>query len=259
MPKSVAMLSDVHGVLPALRAVLAEPEVAGADAVVLLGDLASGPLPVPTLDLLTGLGDRAIWIAGNAERELLELAAGADIEPPDEISAWAARQLRPDHLDLIAALPRSATITVDGLGDVLCCHATPRDDAEVALVDSSIPRWQEVLTGVAETVRTVACGHTHMPFVRLVDRRTVVNPGSVGMPYGSTGAHWALLGGSGGPSISLRRTEYDAEAAAREIIAESSYPDVAAWVDFFVARPHRIWKRWPRSARETAADRPLWT
>jgi predicted phosphodiesterase len=229
------MLSDVHGVLPALRAVLAEPDVADADAVVLLGDLASGPLPVQTLDLLTGLGDRAIWIAGNGERELLELAQGADIEPPDEISVWAAQQLRPDQLDLIAALPRTATITVDGLGDVLCCHATPRDDAEVALVDSPIPRWQEVLAGVAETVRTVACGHTHMPFVRLVDRRTIVNPGSVGMPYGSTGAHWALLGD--GPSISLRRTEYDTAAAAEEIIAESSCPDVAAWVDFFVRAP----------------------
>jgi predicted phosphodiesterase len=235
MPKSVAMLSDVHGVLPALRAVLAEPEVAGADAVVLLGDLASGPLPVQTLDLLTGLGDRAIWIAGNGERELLELAGDADAEAPDEISRWAARQLRPDQLDLIAALPRTATVSVDGLGEVLCCHATPRDDAEVALVDSPIPRWQDVLAGVAETVRTVACGHTHMPFVRLVDRRTIVNPGSVGMPYGSTGAHWALL--SGGPSISLRRTEYDAPLAAEEIIAESSFPDVAAWVDFFVRAP----------------------
>ena len=74
-----------------------------------------------------------------------------------------------------------------------------------------------------------------MPFVRLVDRRTIVNPGSVGMPYGSTGAHWALLGD--GPSISLRRTEYDAPAAAEEIIAESSFPDVAAWVDFFVRAP----------------------
>ena len=237
MPATVAVLSDVHGVLPALRAVLAEPDVANADAVVLLGDLASGPLPVQTLDLLTGLGERAIWIAGNGERELLELARGADVEPPDEISVWAAKQLRPDQLDLIAALPRTEMLAVDGLGDVLCCHATPRDDAEVALVDGSVQRWQDVLSCVTGTVRTVVCGHTHMPFVRLVDRRTIVNPGSVGMPYGSTGAHWALLGGSQGPSISLRRTEYDAQAAAEEIIAASSCPDVAAWVDFFVRAP----------------------
>ena len=53
---TVAVLSDVHGVLPALEAVLAEPEVLAADAVVLTGDLAAGPMPVPTLDLLASLG-----------------------------------------------------------------------------------------------------------------------------------------------------------------------------------------------------------
>ena len=237
MPDSVALLADVHAVLPALRAVLAEPEVADADAIVLLGDLASGPQPAETLDLLTGLGERAIWISGNGERELAELASGADVEPPDEISAWAARQLRPGHIDLLAALPLTETIDVRGLGQVLCCHATPRDDVEMALVDSAVPRWQEVLTGVPDPIRTVVCGHTHMPFLRLVDRRTIVNPGSVGMPYGTTGAHWALLGGHDQPSISLRRTEYDADAAAEEIIASSAYPEVAAWVDFFVRAP----------------------
>lgn len=237
MPNSVALLADVHAVLPALRAVLAEPEVADADAIVLLGDLASGPQPVETLDLLAGLGERAIWISGNGERELVELARGHDIEAPDEISSWAARQLRPDQVELLAALPLTGTIGVRGLGEVLCCHATPRDDREMALVDSGVTRWQEVLAGVPESVRTVACGHTHMPFVRLVDRRTIVNPGSVGMPYGSTGAHWALLGGRDQPSISLRRTGYDAHAAAEEIIAGSAFPDVAAWVDFFVRAP----------------------
>lgn len=237
MPNSVALLADVHAVLPALRAVLAEPEVADADAIVLLGDLASGPQPVETLDLLTSLGERAIWISGNGERELVELARGHQIDVPDEISGWAADQLRPDQVELLAALPLTGTVAVSGLGDVLCCHATPRDDLEMALVDSSVARWQEVLAPVPESVRTVACGHTHMPFVRLLDRRTIVNPGSVGMPYGSLGAHWALLGGRDQPSISLRRTEYDAGAAAEEIIAGSAFPDIAAWVDFFVRAP----------------------
>ena len=41
---------------------------------------------------------------------------------------------------------------------------------------------------------TVVCGHTHMPFVRLAHGRLVINPDSIGTPYGWTGAHWALLG-----------------------------------------------------------------
>jgi predicted phosphodiesterase len=189
---------------------------------------------VETLDLLASLGERAVWISGNGERELVTIAEGGHIDPPDEITSWAAGRLRPDQVELLAALPLTETLSVSGLGDVLCCHATPRDDVEMALVDSSVARWQEVLAGVPEPVRTVVCGHTHMPFVRLVDRRTIVNPGSIGMPYGSIGAHWALLGGHDRPSISLRRTEYDARAAAEEIIAGSAFPDIAAWVDFFV-------------------------
>jgi len=237
MLTTIAVLADLHGVLPALRAVLAEPQVVEADAVVLLGDLASGPQPVETLDLLRSLGDRAIWVSGNADRELVELADGNDIEIPDAITAWAAAQLRPDQRDLLAGLPLTARCSVLGIGEVLCCHATPRDDTEVALVDSAVERWQEVLAGVPAEVGTVVCGHTHMPFLRLVDRRTVVNPGSVGMPYGSVGAHWALLGGDAQPSISLRRTSYDQHAAAEEIIANSAFPDVGEWVDFFVRRP----------------------
>src|ERR1700729_4478298 len=76
MVASVAVLSDIHGVLPALEAVLAEPEVAAADRIVLTGDLAAGPQPRETLDRLDSLGDRALWIRGNADRELVQLARG---------------------------------------------------------------------------------------------------------------------------------------------------------------------------------------
>src|SRR3984957_17122212 len=84
-----------------------------------------------------------------------------------------------------------------------------------------------VAGGVPEPV--VVLGHTHMPFDRLAAGRRVVNPGSVGMPYGHPGAAWALLG----PGIWLRRTRYDTAAAA-EVIAASRYPDGAAWAREYV-------------------------
>ena len=228
--RSVAVLADIHGVLPALEAVLAEPDVAAADRVVLAGDLAAGPQPVATLDLLTGLGDRALWIRGNADRELVEYARGERADMPDEVSAWAAGQLRPDQLDLLARLPLSATLEVAGLGRVLFCHATPRDDEEVALVDSRLARWADVFGGLPAEVTTVVCGHTHMPFARLAHGRLVVNPGSVGMPYGQAGAHWALLG----PGAALRCTRFDADAACAQVAAGSSFPGAAEWADYFI-------------------------
>ncbi|MGH3763514.1 metallophosphoesterase family protein [Actinophytocola sp.] len=76
MPDTVAVLSDIHGVLPALDAVLAEPDVRDADVVVLPGDIATGPQPVPTLDLLMSMGERVRWVSGNCERVLVEHARG---------------------------------------------------------------------------------------------------------------------------------------------------------------------------------------
>lgn len=135
MLNRVAVLSDIHGVLPALEAVLAEPEVSAADRIVLTGDIIAGPQPTQVLDLLISLGDRIVWISGNADRELLEYRRGQRDSIPDPIAPWAAEQLREDHLDHLGQLSRSVSLPVRGLGKTLFCHATPRDDEEVVLVD----------------------------------------------------------------------------------------------------------------------------
>src|SRR5918998_2620112 len=194
----IAVLSDIHGVLPALEAVLAEPAVRSADRIVLTGDHAAGPMPVETLDALAALGDRAIWVRGNADRELVTLHDGGETTIPDPVAPWAAGQLRPDQVARLDALPLTVTLDLGRFGRTVFCHATPRNDEEVVLVDSRPARWAEVYSTVDESVSTVVCGHTHMPFVRLVNRRLVINPGSVGMPYGGCGAHWALLDATDG-------------------------------------------------------------
>ncbi len=231
MSTSVAVLSDIHGVLPALDAVLAEPDVQAADRIVLTGDIAAGPLPVQTLDRLAGLGERALWVRGNADRELVALAGGADTEIPDPIAPWAAAQLRPDQVSLLAELPHPATLDIDGFGTVLFCHGTPRDDDEVVLVDTRMEHWAEVLSTVDSGISTVVCGHTHMPFLRLAHGRLVVNSGSVGMPYGQVGAHWSLLAHG---QVALRRTLFDIDAACAQLARTSGYPAAAEWADYFL-------------------------
>jgi putative phosphoesterase len=229
----IAVLSDIHGVLPALEAVLAEPAVRSADRVVLTGDLAAGPQPVETLDMLAALGERAVWVRGNADRELVMLRDGGETSIPDPIAPWAAAQLRPDQVARLDSLPLSVTLDLGRFGHTLFCHATPRNDEEVVLVDSRLSRWTEVYSTMDESVSTVVCGHTHMPFMRLVDRRLVVNPGSVGMPYGGAGAHWALLDTNDG-AVTMRVTSFDLDAACNRLVAESSYPEVAKFADYFI-------------------------
>ncbi|HEY2549125.1 MAG TPA: metallophosphoesterase family protein [Streptosporangiaceae bacterium] len=231
MVASVAVLSDIHGVLPALDAVLADPAAQAAERIVLTGDISAGPQPAEVLDRLLGLGDRVVWVRGNADRELVQLARGEVGDVPDPIAPWAASQLSADHVEWLAGLPYRVTLPVAGFGPVLFCHATPRDDEEVVLVDSRLERWAEVLADLPDEVTTIVCGHTHMPFIRLASTRLVINPGSVGMPYGRPGAHWAILHRG---AVEMRRTSYDPEAACAQIAAASSYPDVAEWAGYYL-------------------------
>lgn len=219
----VAVLADVHANLPALEAVLTDVDAAGVDAVVLNGDIVFGPMPAETLDRLAGLGDRAIWVGGNCEREAVAAFDGehaSDLpEGTRHGTEFGASRMARRHREMIAELPLSVVLDVDGLGPVRFCHATARSDTEMVLVDSSVELYREAFAGSDEA--TVVLGHTHMPFDRLADRRRFVNPGSVGMPYGGTGAYWALLG----PDVTLRRTTYDALAAARTFrAAVPDYP-----------------------------------
>ena len=208
MVNSVAILSDIHGVLPVLDPVLAEPEVVAADLVVVTGDHASGPQPTADLERLTALGDRAVLVRGNADRELVALARGQRIEIPDDVTPWAAAQLSPEHVELLASFPHPVTLEVEGFGPVVFCHGTPRNGEEIVLVDTPLDRWAEVFSELPQEVGTVVCRHTHMPFTRLVDRRLVINPGSIGMPYGCPGGNWAMLRGgtvTASPRVACRR------------------------------------------------------
>ena len=223
-----AVLADIHGNVPALSAVLGEPDVAGADAVVLLGDIALGPMPAQTLELLAGLGDRAVWVHGNCEREMVTAFDGGEVPGPYGADAAASAALiGRTHRDRLDGLPLTVTLDIDGLGPTLFCHASPRRDDEMLLVDSPPQRWAAALAGVEAQV--VVCGHTHMPFDRLVAGHRVINPSSVGMPYGHPGAGWALLG----PDVTLRRTQYDTEAAAR-VIGASRHPAGEDWAREYV-------------------------
>jgi putative phosphoesterase len=212
----VAALYDVHGNLPALEAVLAEVETLAVDTVVVGGDVAIGPMPRATLERLLALGERALFVRGNGDREI----AGEKFEGGlwGERTRWSAAQLERGQLAWLAALPDTQRVEIDGLEPVLFCHGSPRSDEEILTRISSEERVAAALAGVSE--RVVVCGHTHVQFDRNVAGKRLVNPGSVGMPYEpQPGAYWALLGSD----VEFRRTDYDLEAAAAAVRA-SGFP-----------------------------------
>jgi putative phosphoesterase len=228
----VAALYDIHGNLPALEAVIAEVEEARADLVLVGGDIVTGPLPSETLERLSGLRDRAHFIRGNADRVLVgDVGEATGPSPWPERQAWTRAQLTDDQRSVLAALAHTAALDVDGLGEVLFCHGSPRSDEEIITRATSPERLSEILSGVEQ--RVVVCGHTHVQFDRMIDGVRLVNAGSVGMPYeDEPGAYWALLG----PDIELRRTEYDLERAAAAIRA-SGFPGADEFADEHVLHP----------------------
>jgi putative phosphoesterase len=188
----VATLYDVHGNLPALEAVLAEiPDDA---TIVVGGDVCSGGAQAAeVLERLRALGDRVLWLRGNADRELAPGEEG--LAPPGSLDATRA-QLSDEQVAFLYANPPTVQ-----LGRVLYCHATPRNDVDIFTVRTPEHRLVEIFAGVDADV--VVCGHTHMQFDRRIAGKRVVNSGSVGMPYeNEPGAYWTL-------DLEHRRSGYD--------------------------------------------------
>ena len=212
----VAALADIHGNLPALEAVLREVERQKPDLIVFCGDVASGPMPSETIDLLETI-EGARFVRGNADRGLVGEFDGRPSESPGPFTEWCAQQISRAQRDFLASFESTVSVeAVDGVGRVLFCHAVPQNDVDVVTKETPDDRMREILAGVDADL--VVCGHTHMQFDRMVDGVRIVNAGSVGMTYGRPGACWALLG----PGVDLRRTDYDREAAA-ELIRQKDW------------------------------------
>ena len=219
----VAALYDIHGNLPALEAVLQDIRQAAVDAIVVGGDVVVGPMSRETVSCLLDVGFPVHFIHGNAEVAVLDQMAGRNPAAVPEqywpILRWTAQELT-EYEPLLASWPKTRRLDIAGLGDVLFCHGTPRDDNEV--FTRLTP--EERLLPVFEGLNVVVCGHTHMQFDRMIGTTRVVNAGSVGAPFGETGADWLLLG----PEVGFRHTSYDFANAAERMRATNYPEDFAA-------------------------------
>jgi putative phosphoesterase len=230
----VAAIYDIHGNLPALEAVLQDIRQAEVDHLVVGGDVVPGPMPRETINCLLDLDIPVQFIQGNGDRVVRARMAGTESsEVPAqfrEVIRWNAQQLSPEDEKLLASWPKTIRVEILGLGEVLFCHATPRNDTEIFTRLTS----EESLLPVFERleVSVIVCGHTHMQFARKIGRIRVVNAGSVGMPFGEPGAYWLLLG----PDIQLRHTPYDLTKAARRV-RETTYPQAQDFAAHNVLQP----------------------
>jgi predicted phosphodiesterase len=193
-----------------------------------------GPFMGELVDRLRGLGDRARFVMGNGDREVVEaFDAGRDFEQVEmgaaRFTAWCAARIDRSQRDFLAGFEPVVRLEADDVGPVLFCHGSPRSDIEMITQITPAERLQPILADVAEDV--IVCGHTHHQFDRVVGGKRIVNAGSVGLPYqGDAAAFWLALG----PGLKLRRTAYDTAPAVE---AFSAIPELADSVRASLVEP----------------------
>lgn len=202
----IAALYDIRGNLPALEGALHACRIAGADAVVLGGALASGPLPLQTLNIVMALGRWAIPVRSAADRAVVECydRLMEDSHDPcdgfDPLDRWAAGRITGAQRDYLANLREHAVLSAEEIGEIYFGHqgvgTESTDDATAG------PDLEELLAKVSQPTLVVGSGPQ---FSREIGGRRIVGAGSVGMARaGPPGAYWVLLG----PEIAMQRTDY---------------------------------------------------
>lgn len=228
----LAAISDVHGNLLALEAVLADIQAHGSpDVFWVLGDLAAFcPWPSETLARIRALPNVS-FLQGNTDRyivtgrrpEMIVRSAQNWAEMPDWLVGrdanfrWTVERLSYDDYEFLCDLPLRLEMHVPGYGQVIGVHAAPGDDEAVLLPDAPDEELRPYLAGLE--ARMVLYGHTHRPVDRTVDGVRVVNDGSAGLPLdGDTRPAYALLDFTGeGCRVTIHRVDYDRQAVIDEL------------------------------------------
>lgn len=228
----VGVLADVHGNVPALQAVLSDMGRVDVDLVVFCGDLSWGPEPELTIAIARRAPARAVFVRGNADRAVVELARKAR-KPQRLRDAWMRERHSPATVQFLAGFPFNVIVDVRGLGAVRFCHGSPRSDTELITPGTPGDRLADIAGQIAE--QTLVSGHTHLQLDRCAGGLRSVNPGSVGLPYhdGAPGtAYWALLG----PDVELRSTSYAVDEAVRRC-THAGDPGAQVIVDILCSPP----------------------
>ena len=220
----IAVISDIHGNLTALEAVIADLRKQAPDVVLQGGDLPYGGChAAEVMDRIAELGwpsvmgntDEVLWNKDGLKRLMAESPKlGPLLKMIDDCAAATKKLIGESRLNKLQTLPMELREE-----DLVLLHASP-DDLWKSPMDPCDDAALERVYGPLRT-RTVVYGHIHRPFIRKLSGFTICNSGSVGMPYdGDPRASYLLLT-DGQPEI--RRVEYDIEAENRALLA-SDYP-----------------------------------
>jgi putative phosphoesterase len=185
----IAVISDIHGNIEALNAVLADIENQNTDRLFILGDLAmAGADPEKTVDTVIELikTKNAVCILGNTDEMVIKGSGtpGDGYTPGNPTMAaslkYSKQILRPEQIEFLKQLPQTHSEKIGELSFLLV-HGSPRQINENISPDLDEETLKEIISEAKEDV--ILCGHTHLPVVYKVNLQTIINDGSVGRPF----------------------------------------------------------------------------
>lgn len=232
----IAALSDLHGNATALEATLKEIDRHRPDALLIAGDLVlNGPEPSLVVDVLRALpAATTLIVQGNTDIAVADADYSAAFPwmtdgIPDTIRSaaeWAHDELGEERVDWLRRLPAERRLRADDDTLVLACHGSP--GSQTAGFDQSLDPSITIERVARTDARVIVCGHTHLPEVRDLGWKLIVNDGSAGYIFdGEPTASWALVEiEDGDVRAEIRRTPFDALAVANAISARGLPGDV---------------------------------
>jgi predicted phosphodiesterase len=235
MSAKVAILSDVHGVLPALEAVRKALKKERPDHVLIAGDhVFQGPDPAGVVDALREMETSgATIVQGNTDVAVADFDYSAAFPwftdgVPDafrDAAEWAHDQLGDERVAWLRRLPSERRLMLEDTM-VLGCHASPGSQTQG--FDTQLDPTVTIERISKTDARVICCGHTHLPEVRDLGWKLIVNAGSAGWVFdGDPTASWALLTVDGEDvTAEIRRAEFDTMEVANAISARGLAGDV---------------------------------
>jgi predicted phosphodiesterase len=232
----IAALSDIHGNVAALEAVIADVAREKPDRVVIAGDLVlNGPEPAAVVDMLRNLASEgAAVVSGNTDIAVADFDFAAAFPwmtdgVPDAIVAAAEgahEALGDERVEWLRSLPSERRVRSDDDTLVLVCHASP--GSQTAGLDQDLDPSVTIERVARTDARVIVCGHTHLPEVRDLGWKVIVNDGSAGYVFdGDPTASWALVDiADDQVNAEIRRTSFDTLSVANAISSRGLAGDV---------------------------------
>ncbi len=223
----IAVISDIHGNLSALNAILQDIENQGIKNFFFLGDLVmNGPSPREVFEVLDQLSPE-VWIKGNTDEWLELFRKEVELDTPRKElmmarNNYAKERLTPEQIKRLSQVQEQGVVIINDK-KILCVHGSPNSIEEAIGIMRPLSYFEELIDH--NTFDLLLCGHTHLPLIAFYKGKKIMNPGAIGFSLDEDprASYGVITVGNNEFSLTIHRVDYDIEQVLK-IAKEREFP-----------------------------------